>query len=162
MQLAVDAALKPIVIVTGANAEILNKEIGESRATIVLNAAWEEGMASSIRTGLQKMQELEPTLHKVIMMVCDQPYVTVKLLEDLMAKHIETGKPIIASNYKNNLGTPALFDAVIFKELMQLKGDTGAKKILNKHPEWVAAIDFPMGEIDIDTEEDYTELLRHN
>ena len=162
VQLAVDAALKPIVIVVGANANILNIEIEESQANIVMNETWQEGMASSIRTGLQKMLELEPTINSVIMMVCDQPFVTVQLLQDLMAKHIETGKPIIASNYKNNLGTPALFDATIFSELMQLKGDTGAKKILNNHPEWVAAIDFPMGEIDIDTEEDYKKLLQHN
>ena len=162
VQQAVDATLKPIVIVVGANANILNIEIEESQANIVMNVTWEEGMASSIRTGLQKMLELEPTINSVIMMVCDQPFVTVQLLQDLMAKHIETGKPIIASNYKNNLGTPALFDATIFSELMQLKGDTGAKKILNNHPEWVAAIDFPMGEIDIDTEEDYKKLLQHN
>ena len=55
-----------------------------------------------------------------------------------------------------------LFDATVFNELMQLKGDSGAKKILNNHPEWVAAIEFPLGEIDIDTEEDYNELLRNN
>ena len=162
VQLAVDAALKPIVIVVGANANILNIEIEESQANIVMNETWQEGMASSIRTGLQKMLELEPTVNSVIMMVCDQPYVTVQLLQNLIVQHNETGKLIIASNYKNNLGTPALFDTTIFSELMQLKGDTGAKKILNNHPEWVAAIDFPMGEIDIDTEEDYIALLRHN
>lgn len=80
VQLAVDATLKPIVVVKGANADLLNKEIEESQATIVMNAAWEEGMASSIRIGLQKMLELEPAINSVIMMVCDQPYVTVKLL----------------------------------------------------------------------------------
>ena len=162
VQLAVDAALKPIVIVVGANANILNIEIEESQANIVMNETWQEGMASSIRTGLQKMLELEPTINSVIMMVCDQPYVTVQLLQNLIVQHNKTGKPIIASSYKNNLGTPALFDATIFSELMQLKGDIGAKKILNNHPEWVAAIDFPMGEIDIDTEEDYKKLLQHN
>ncbi len=162
VQLAVDAVLNPIVIVMGANEGLLTKEFEESQATIVINNVWEEGMASSIRTGLKKMLELEPTINSVIMMVCDQPYVTVQLLQHLITQRNKTGKPIIASSYKNNLGTPALFDVGIFNELMQLKGDTGAKKILNNHPEWVAVIDFPMGEIDIDTEEDYNELLRHN
>ena len=162
MQLAVDAALKPIVIVIGANADIINNEIEESHANIVINETWKEGMASSIRAGLIKMLELEPTINSVIMMVCDQPYVTVQLLQNLIAQHNETGKLIIASRYKNNLGTPALFDAGIFNEMMQLKGDTGAKKIVTNHPEWVAAIDFPMGDIDIDTEEDYKKLLQHN
>ena len=162
VQLAVDAALNPIVVILGANAGLLSKEIKDYKATIVINKAWEEGMASSLIIGLQKILEIEPAINTVIIMVCDQPYVTVKLLQDLIAKHIETGRPIIASSYKNNLGTPALFNASIFSKLMQLKGDTGAKKILNKHPEWVAAIDFPMGEIDIDTAEDYNELLHHN
>lgn len=161
VQLAVEAALNPIVVVLGSNAGLLGKEIEDSKAIIVINEAWEEGMASSIRTGLRKMLEMEPAINTVIIMVCDQPYISVKLLQDLIAEHIKTGKPIVASNYKNNLGTPVLFHTSIFSELMQLKGDTGAKKILKNHPEWVVAIDFPMGEIDIDTEEDYNKLL-HN
>ncbi len=162
VKLAVDATLNPIVVIVGANAGLMSKEIKDYPATIVINQAWEEGMASSLIIGLQKIMEIEPAINTVIIMVCDQPYVTVKLLQDLIAKHIETGKSIIASNYKNNLGTPALFNANIFSELMQLKGDTGAKSILKNHPEWVAAIDFPMGEIDIDTEDDYKTLLHHN
>ncbi len=162
VQLAEEAALNPIVVVLGSNAGLLSKEIVDKKTNIVINEAWEEGMASSIRTGLQKILEIEPAINKVIVMVCDQPYVTVKLLQGLIAKHLETGKPMIASNYKNNLGTPALFHASIFNELMQLKGDTGAKKILKDQKEWVAAIDFPMGAFDIDTEEDYNKLLLQN
>jgi molybdenum cofactor cytidylyltransferase len=90
-----------------------------------------------------------------IILVCDQPFVTTKLLESLVAKYQETGKPIVASWYQNSMGTPALFDTTIFALLLALKGDTGAKKIMTQNPDWVSTVDFPLGEIDIDTMEDY-------
>ncbi len=58
------------------------------------------------------------------------------------------------------MGTPALFDKTIFASLLKLKGDTGAKKIMKKNPDQVAVVDFPLGNIDIDTEEDYESLPR--
>ena len=42
---------------------------------------------------------------------------------------------------------------------MQLQGDLGAKKIIQKYPERLNTIDFPQGEIDLDTIEDYQKLI---
>jgi CTP:molybdopterin cytidylyltransferase MocA len=41
---------------------------------------------------------------------------------------------------------------------MQLKGDTGARKIIQQHRDKVATILFAKGKIDIDTNEDYEAL----
>jgi molybdenum cofactor cytidylyltransferase len=158
IQEAVATGAKPIIAVLGGNAEFLIKETASQSIEVILNNEWKEGMASSIRCGIKQLLKMAPGIDAAIIMVCDQPYVTTKLLEDLVKKNQETGKPIIASSYENNQGTPALFDKTIFASLLDLKGDVGAKKIMKAHPDLVALVSFPLGEIDIDTEEDYNGL----
>jgi len=158
MQEANGTGAKTIVIVLGANADFLIKETASQSIEVILNTEWNEGMASSIRCGINKLLEIAPGIDAAIIMVCDQPYVTTKLLEDLVKKYQETGKPIIASIYEDNQGTPALFDKTIFASLLELKGDVGAKRIMKANPDLVALVNFPLGNIDIDTEEDYNSL----
>jgi len=160
VQVAIDSGEKPIVAVLGANAELLMKQLDTEAIVLAINEKWAEGIAASIRCGLQKLFEIAPAVNAVIIMVCDQPFVTAKLLNDLVAKYLETGSPIIASKYENGLGTPALFDKTIFASLLLLKGDAGAKRIMNENPERVSVVNFPLGNIDIDTEEDYGALTR--
>jgi molybdenum cofactor cytidylyltransferase len=162
LQIAIETKLQPIVTVLGANADLLKKSIEPSNTEIVINQAWSEGMASSIRCGMEELIRINPTIAGIIIMVCDQPYVTVKLLTDLVEKHEHSSKPIIASSYKNNIGTPALFDKTIFALLLSLKGDSGAKKIMKSNPDWVEKVNFPFGEIDIDTTGDYDLLIKES
>lgn len=159
MQVAVDTDINPIIVVLGANADLLMQEVEDKAAVVVVNKEWNEGIAASIRCGLVKLLEVVPGLEAAILMVCDQPFVTLQLLKDLVAKYQASGKPIIASSYENSVGTPALFDKTIFAVLLALKGDAGAKKIIKENPDWVSVVPFPLGNIDIDTEEDYKALL---
>lgn len=126
---AIETQLQPIITVLGANADLLKKSIEHFSTKVVINQQWSEGMASSIRCGMEELIRINPTIAGVIIMVCDQPYVTPKLLTDLVEKYKYSSKPIIASSYKNNIGTPALFDKTIFALLLSLKGDSGAKKL---------------------------------
>jgi molybdenum cofactor cytidylyltransferase len=50
----------------------------------------------------------------------------------------------------------------MFPQLLDLQGDTGAKKIVQQHPTQTATVDFPMGNIDIDTTQEYQELVRRS
>ena len=160
LQIAIETQLQPIVTVLGANLDILKESIELINTTIVINQEWSEGMASSIRCGMEELLKIAPSIAGVIIMVCDQPYVTAKLLTDLVEKHEDSSKPIIASRYNNNIGTPALFDKTIFALLLSLKGDSGAKKIMKSNPDWVETVNFPFGEIDIDTSLDYELLMK--
>jgi len=64
----------------------------------------------------------------------------------------------VTCNYGEAVGPPALFHRSLFNELMQLKGDAGARKIIEQHKDEVATVPFAKGNIDIDTEEDYEAL----
>lgn len=156
---AVETDADKIVIVLGANSELIEKEIQYETVSIVVNPQWAEGMASSIRTGLSKLLEIAPGVQSIIIMVCDQPFVTPSILKMLVAKYLQNGKPIVASKYAGTNGTPALFDKTMFAALLALTGDAGAKKILNENPDWLDTVDFPLGQTDIDTALDYNALV---
>ena len=162
LQIAIATEIESIVTVLGANSDLLSESLENQKLTTVINEGWSEGMASSIRCGMEALLKTAPALDGVIIMVCDQPFVTSTLLTDLVEKHQLTGKPIIASKYNSNLGTPALFDTTIFALLRSLKGDTGAKKMMQANPDWVESVDFPLGEFDIDTNGDYDLLMKRS
>lgn len=155
VDMANDADADPVIVVLGANAAVLEKEIDEKKVHIVENKEWQEGMASSIRCGLNTLLHIAPSADAVILMVCDQPFVSASLLNELIATQKNTGKLIVSSHYEGVNGPPALFHKTIFTELLKLKGDAGARKILEQHSNDTTTVLFTKGSVDIDTEEEY-------
>ena len=159
---ATETGAQPVVVVTGANADEISKEITNEKVEIVFNKNWEQGMASGIVIGLKNAIILNKELENVILTVCDQPFVSSSLFQQLFQKQNESVKHIVASAYADTIGTPALFTIKYFDALMGLTGDQGAKGLLKKYSEDLATVDFPEGYIDIDTQEDYENLLKGN
>ncbi len=50
---ALEAGCSPVVVVTGSDAEQVEKAVKDLNVLVVHNADWKEGQASSIRAGLQ-------------------------------------------------------------------------------------------------------------
>ena len=149
----------PVIIVLGANAQLINQNYKDAHT--VINENWQQGMGSSISCGLKKLLEIVPDAEGVFITVCDQPYVTHLLLQKILDTQQQSNLPIVASSYGDVVGTPALFHQTVFKELLQLAEDKGARQIINKHKNRVAVVDFPLGSVDVDTEEDYARLLQN-
>jgi len=157
---ATNAELNPVVVVTGAYANEVSKKIDNKKITIVFNEHWETGMASGIVAGLQKALIVNKAIENIIIAVCDQPYISSLLFQQLSDKKRESGKSIVASSYAGTLGTPALFDTKYFNELLDLKGDEGAKSLIRKYNDETTSVLFKKGNIDVDTQKDYEELLK--
>lgn len=155
---ALDSGAQPVVVVLGAHAQQLQEKIKKDAVHLMVNANWQEGMASSIRCGVNYLLETAPSVEGLILMVCDQPYVTTSLLNELMEAHEKSGKQIIACSYENSFGPPAFFHQSLFDELLQLKGDIGARSVVRQHTDMVDVIPFPGGDVDVDTEADYERI----
>jgi molybdenum cofactor cytidylyltransferase len=115
-------------------------------------------MASSISSGIKELQIINPDAESVILMLCDQPFVDTYLLNMLIMIKSKAG--IAVCSYNKTVGPPVLFDAIYFEELLLLKGNEGAKKLLEKHSHAVTEIPFPQGSIDIDTVADYKKISK--
>ncbi len=159
-QLALTSGLQPIVLVLGARKDIILDEIKGLDIQLAFNDLWAEGIAGSIKKGLNQLLGGSPALTAVIILVCDQPFLTAEVIKKLASVYSETDKPIIASSYHGVLGTPVLFERSFFASIQQLEGDKGAAKIIHQHPDQVATVLFEEGQFDIDTEEDYNLYIK--
>jgi len=153
-----EGACEPIVVVTGSNSAKIGSALGDKAVSIVENTHWRRGMGSSIRLGMEYLMTTTPDAKAVVLLVCDQPFVTAKIVSDLIAKWSTTGKKIVASSYADTLGVPALFDQSCFKELLYVADEKGAKPVILENADRVGTVLFPEGEIDIDTPNDFASI----
>ncbi len=162
LQRAVDEAIAsvchPIIVVLGANAEAIRPTVLDKPISIIYNPDWQEGMASSIRLGILGLQNIDPEISAVVLMLCDQPFVNSQLIDQLI--EINSKKGIVASAYNETAGVPILFEANYFYELLSLNGQEGAKKLLVKYEGDLITVPFLLGSIDIDTVDDFEKLLK--
>lgn len=156
---AAHAGCQPVMVVLGAHAALVRKEIQHKPVVPVLNEQWQEGMGTSISTGIRELLVTYPKVEAAIIMLCDQPLVTPSLLQELIQKYKTSEKPIAASLYKGTLGVPALFHRSFFDQLQDLKGSTGARKLIRQHIEQAAIVLFEQGVTDLDTPEDYENFI---
>ena len=161
LTVALESHARPVIVVLGAAHQSVAAEIGEMQDVHpVFNDAWQEGIASSIRTGITHLTTIAAECDKAILAVCDQPLIDARHLDSLISQQARGLYPIVASEYGDTLGTPALFDHGLFGQLLSLRGDVGARQIIAGHTDHIGVVPFPGGEKDIDTRHDFGDLLR--
>jgi molybdenum cofactor cytidylyltransferase len=115
--------------------------------------------SESLKAGLKKAEECRA--EGVLVLLADQPFVTRKMINQLIEEFRETTFVSFAKNGKGM--PPALFSQILFKNLMNLEGDQGARTILRgKAKELGRFIEIKdeMKFLDIDTLEDYKKISR--
>lgn len=145
-----------VSVVLGAQAAQLAPALRTMRATIVINRQWEEGIAASIRAGIEP---LSGGMAGVLIVLADQYAVTVHDLKRLI--HAWSGQEMIAASlYQGRLGVPAIFPHWCFSELLTLRGDQGARALIQRHASRVISVPMANAVLDLDTPEDLARL-RH-
>lgn len=159
----VDAGLSskcsPIILVLGAEYERIKCKVERRPITILQNPQWSSGMGSSISLAAQFLQKELPEIAAAIIATCDQPFLYSSILNSLIDVFEKENCPIVASSYDGSKGVPALFASQLFPELQDLSADKGAKQIIQNAGAKARHIEFPEGNIDIDTKEDWQAFL---
>jgi molybdenum cofactor cytidylyltransferase len=158
----VEAGCAPVVVVVGEDAAQITLELNGLAASIAMHPQWSIGLGSSIGVGVKHVIDSAAEPDAAILLACDQPFVNAATLRQLIQLRLTSGKPIVASAYAATLGIPALFDRSCFPDLLQLKGDSGAKGVILSRQHDVAPFNFPAAAIDIDTPADYQRFLARN
>ena len=149
-----------VIVVTGSIHSQISKEIEDLKVKIIENINWNKGIGSSIKIGIIQLLNEFLEVKNIIISVCDQPFLETSVFLDLIQMQKDSQKGIVASKYSDTLGTPVLFTETYFKELSELSGQEGAKKVLQKFKDDIAEINFEKGAIDIDTASDYQKLMQ--
>lgn len=119
--------------------------------TIVENRHRDEGIASSIRAGVQAAGE-----GRVLLMLCDQPFITAEHLARLAG----IVAPIVATAYAGSAGAPAIFAPGMREDLLSLRDDRGAKAVIAAHRDECRTVSFEAAAADIDTPDDLEAINR--
>lgn len=155
---ALDSEADSVIVVLGSNSPSHKLEIEPLGVEIIENKNWQAGMGSSLKVGLNYLVSSTAEIQAIIIMVCDQPYLTTAHLNKLISTYRKQKSEIVASTYNTTKGVPALFNASMFPKLITLGDEQGARKIIEKHIGTISLVPFEKGEIDIDTPEDLEKL----
>jgi molybdenum cofactor cytidylyltransferase len=157
-----------ILVVLGAHAAQIQPLLADlctcsdPAVCLVQNSDWSQGISSSIRLGLNSLLNQTNQLDAIGFLLCDQPLISADLINQLIDTYQTCQQPIVACEYADTLGVPALFDRQVFPELAALTGDRGARSVIQQFRSQVAAVPFPGGSIDLDTLADYARLIEED
>jgi molybdenum cofactor cytidylyltransferase len=152
---AVEVAGNAVTVVLGAHAAELTPLLTHSQSSVIINREWREGIASSIRAGVAR---LPPSCTAVLLTLVDQAAVTAEDLKRLVGAWRRQPDYIVAARYGTTTGVPAIFPRSSFSDLQSLRGDVGARHLLQRNPDRVVRVPMGRAAIDIDTPEDLLKL----
>lgn len=158
---AQSSSAKEVIVVLGANYNVIEKEIKDLPITIIENKEWKKGLGKSIGYAASHILQLEKNIDGVLFMLADQPFITNSFLDDLMNAFSLKSNQIIATSYKDGKrGVPTIFDKNYLKSLSLLNDDNGAKSILKRNKDKVVVLNSGIENLDIDTKEIYVSLFQ--
>ena len=147
------SSINEFIIVLGHQKEIIEKLIDKNnKIKCVFNKNFENGMASSIKTGLDHLSEKTEAFF-----IClgDMPMINSDIYNELIQS--KNNKEIIVPTYKGQQGHPVLFSKSTKEKIMTIQGDVGAKKILELNKDKILNLEIDNQGIrkDFNTKDDF-------
>ena len=156
------AGLPEIVVVTGAAPEAVRTAAGRVRPSVsfVQNDGWQAGQLSSLLAGLDHRPGAR--LEAALVMLVDAPLASVDTVRRVLRAWRETGAPIVRPARGDEHGHPVIFDRGLFHELRAADPAAGAKVVVRARSDRIVnlPIEDPGAFVDVDTEEDYRQLIQ--
>ncbi|HEY3839496.1 MAG TPA: nucleotidyltransferase family protein [Bryobacteraceae bacterium] len=154
---ALASGCDPVMVVLGAKVDEIRAALDGLDLVIVENTDWEQGIGSSIRAGISGAEIMG--CDGAVLASADQPLLTAEIFKRLVEEHEETGRPIIASEYSDNVGIPAFFAKEIFPQLKALLPSEDGKAVILANLDLSIRIACPEAETDLDTPGDYLSVM---
>ena len=157
-----DEALKlnfPVFATVPANDNERKLIISKTNAVIIEVEDADLGMGHSIATGLTQITK-NLNIHSLAICPSDLPGLSTELLRNLVSYFLKNPQMICrpVKLRKSKFGHPVIFPQKYFEELKLIKGDVGARNIINRYAKtlnrFVTSNDSYF--IDLDTPEDFS------
>lgn len=127
------------------------------QAIVVANSRWRSGMSGSLACGLAALPE---TACAALLLTIDQPLVTARHLNRLIALWSRRPNCAAAASYAGRIGVPAILTRRIWRAARHASGDVGARAILRRNESRVTKFELPEAAIDVDTPKDLERLAK--
>ena len=143
-----------IYCIVGANADKIKAETTTKNIEFIKNNNFKNGLSSSIVSGIQYFKANNLNFEGVFILLADQPAIDVAYLKDMIHLFNINKEVIIASNYGEKFGVPAIIPKKYFSNLLLIQGDKGAKEFINSRKNEIISSKLNTNLVDIDTKED--------
>ncbi len=143
---ALAADVGPVVVVTGAVADVVPAHLADS-VTVRHNERWAEGQITSVHAGIDAARALGATA--VVVGLADQPFIDPEAWRSVAT----TAGAIVVATYDGRRANPVKLDTAVW-DLLPATGDEGARALMRVRPELVREVACTGSPADIDTTED--------
>ena len=134
-----EGGLTPLVVVTGAERELIEGALDNISIDFAYNPDWELGQAGSMKTGLKA---LPGDCDAVMFLLGDQPQISPLMIRQLIERYYRNRKPITAPMVNGQRGNPVLFSRETFDQLCNVTGDQGGRAVIHQFEvDWLPWID---------------------
>jgi molybdenum cofactor cytidylyltransferase len=157
---AAECDLKPLIAVLGHDASAVAAVLDGVDLVTIHNPAFASGMATSLKAGIAALPD---TADGALILLGDMPHVTPALINILVKAFSDhPGAKAVVPMVANQRGNPILIGRKLFDAVLQLEGDTGARKLLDMAGTGVVEIRVEDAAvlIDVDTPEALDHLNR--
>ena len=137
---AVDAGLDPVLVLLGHESERARGEVADLDCEVVLNPEYQEGIHSSLRTGIRAVPE---RCAGAVVLLADMPLVDAGMIRALVERYRAERPPLVVSDYEGVDAPPILYDRRLFPELRALEGEGCGKRVIKRHTGEAVRIGWP-------------------
>lgn len=157
IDLAHEAQLDPVILVTGANNKDIEQSVSSETIVIARNDAWQDGQSSSMKIGVKTVEDYHADAF--IIFLCDQPHVPKELIDKMVDESQKDELDIVATSVTGKICPPTLFKAKCSQGIMTLQGDQGGRALFKSYNTKILEWEDQRLLQDSDTEEDYAKLI---
>lgn len=142
-----------LVVANKHNRAAVFAALSDLPVRVLTNERADEGIGTSIALAASSVAA---TSQGLLLLQGDQPFVERGMLRTLIAEWTSGSPDFVAASYAGVVTTPVFFARRLLDELRALRGDRGAKSVLERHATAGRVLDFPRWRgLDVDTPEDY-------
>jgi molybdenum cofactor cytidylyltransferase len=154
-RVALGSSAAGCVVVLGARADRLRRELAGLPLRVVVNSFWRRGLSSSLAAGVAS---LPVGARGALILLADQAAIGPPALELLQAAWRADPRAVVAARIGNTLGPPAILPRGLFREVKRLRGDRGARDLLRDPARRTIGIELPGASVDVDRPADIAGL----
>ena len=119
----------------------------------VANPDFALGLSSSLKAGIRALPK---AVAGALVLLGDMPRIEAAHLDAMLAAFASgMGEAIVVPMHEGRRGNPVLWPAALFREMLALEGDVGARRLMVRHASRVHEIDLGTDAVlmDVDTPE---------
>jgi molybdenum cofactor cytidylyltransferase len=151
-----EGGVSEIVLVTAPDDEALRAWAAEAAVRTVVNPDPGRGMLSSIREGIA----WAPKYQQIVVCPADLPALRASTVAAVLR---EAGQHLLTvASYRGRRGHPLVIAPSLIAEIGTLDLSVGLRELLDRHPVHVVEVDDPGAVRDVDTPEEYRDLIGEN